>query len=1052
MRQLGIAAALAFGLCLARTGAVAQEAAPAAAPAPPATEADITALLDQEKPDPAKIAKRTADADAPIPANLTGAKRAQALFQRAQARALVGRIGDAITDTQDAIKLSKGENYPRVTSRYEQFLQRRMHEAGDDQHAVPMFLAQIRNFQSRNRGRLFSLYTELAQIYGVAGDLEHIEQLDRTVHALLAESRAWSEADVGPFRYQYQADVDDSDGYLLQLRNRYAEAEAAYHRARGQMQDLLDRSNEAVNHEGINFPVEDVQRAVENYQLAEARMKVQGGRPLEGEVDIREVLLRRLQRLGKYHEETGIAVSSLSSALIGEGRYDDAERMVRVVLDIYKTVGFRDDIPRVVFNLQLLAQVLDARNQTSQAQEVYDRIDALVAGWEPSRREVVQLEVPRLKQLIATGRAAEAVALASKKLERERARSGDNSPATAVVRGYLASALAKAGRSSEALAAFRAALPTLLESSRQEDNDDSLRAGAIADRNRYILENYLDCLTANPALLDAATLDSTIGLADVMRSRSVQRALAQASARSAARDPALGALARSEQDLSKQLNGAVGDLANLLALPAERRSDKAVKDIQAKIAKLRTDHANAARELGRRFPAYASLIDPPPIGAADLQALLRDDEVLLSFYFGEDRSFVWAIAKGKPAVLKALPITRAELEDKVGRLRAALDPQALTIETIPPFDLALAHGLYAALLAPVEDTWRGAHNLVVATNGALGFLPLGLLPVRPVPQPAPDAVLFAEYRSVPWLARDHAITTVPSVSSLKALRAAAASADNQRQKLIGFGDPYFNEAEAAAAAAPQDAGPKGTDLAGTAPAALDTRGMPLDRRSAPDAGNLEVSLATLPRLPDTADELRAIAVTLSVDPAKTLKLGKDANERVVKTTKLSGYRIVAFATHGLMADDIDGLDEPALALTAPKVAGIDGDGLLTTEKIIPLKLNADWVLLSACNTAAGAGTGAEAISGLGRAFFYAGARALLVTNWSVHSQSARELIVDLFRRQSADPKLARTEALRQAMMGLIDGKGYVDASGKTLFAYAHPFFWAPYTVVGDGGL
>jgi len=121
------------------------------------------------------------------------------------------------------------------------------------------------------------------------------------------------------------------------------------------------------------------------------------------------------------------------------------------------------------------------------------------------------------------------------------------------------------------------------------------------------------------------------------------------------------------------------------------------------------------------------------------------------------------------------------------------------------------------------------------------------------------------------------------------------------------------------------------------------------------------------------------------------------------------------------------------------------------DKILALKLDADWVVLSACNTAAGAGAGAQAASGLGSAFFYAGTRALLVTNWPVHSASARVLISDLFRRQSATPDLSRGEALRQAMMGLLDGPGYVDDSGHALYSYAHPLFWAPYSVIGDGG-
>jgi CHAT domain-containing protein len=140
-----------------------------------------------------------------------------------------------------------------------------------------------------------------------------------------------------------------------------------------------------------------------------------------------------------------------------------------------------------------------------------------------------------------------------------------------------------------------------------------------------------------------------------------------------------------------------------------------------------------------------------------------------------------------------------------------------------------------------------------------------------------------------------------------------------------------------------------------------------------------------------------------------------------------------------------------LALTAPDVADIDGDGLLTMEEVLALRLNADWVVLSACNTGTGAGAGAEAVSGLGRAFFYAGARTLLVTNWPVYSASARDLVTDLFRRQASDAKLTRAEALRQAMVDLMEGPGFKGVDGATLYAYAHPVFWAPYSIIGDGG-
>ena len=234
-------------------------------------------------------------------------------------------------------------------------------------------------------------------------------------------------------------------------------------------------------------------------------------------------------------------------------------------------------------------------------------------------------------------------------------------------------------------------------------------------------------------------------------------------------------------------------------------------------------------------------------------------------------------------------------------------------------------------------------------------------------------------------------------------------------------------------------------------AAASGRGLPFRRRATIKTRQVDsADLAQLPRLPDTADELKSIALSLKSDPAKVIHLGKDANERKVKETDLSRFRVIAFATHGLVPGDLDGLTQPALALSAPHVADVDGDGLLTMEEVLPLKLDADWVVLSACNTAAGAASGAEAVSGLGRAFFYAGTRALLVTNWPVHSASARELVTDVFRRQASDARLTRAEALRQAMIGLMDGPGYSDA-GKTLFSYAHPLFWAPYALIGDGG-
>ena len=112
-----------------------------------------------------------------------------------------------------------------------------------------------------------------------------------------------------------------------------------------------------------------------------------------------------------------------------------------------------------------------------------------------------------------------------------------------------------------------------------------------------------------------------------------------------------------------------------------------------------------------------------------------------------------------------------------------------------------------------------------------------------------------------------------------------------------------------------------------------------------------------------------------------------------------------------------------------------------------LKLDADWVVLSACNTAAGDSRDADALSGLVRGFFYAGSRALLVTHWPVETVSARLLVTEIFQRQAADARLSGAEALRQSMLALM-GKQSAPTGG---YSYSHPIFWAPYALVGDGG-
>jgi CHAT domain-containing protein len=157
-----------------------------------------------------------------------------------------------------------------------------------------------------------------------------------------------------------------------------------------------------------------------------------------------------------------------------------------------------------------------------------------------------------------------------------------------------------------------------------------------------------------------------------------------------------------------------------------------------------------------------------------------------------------------------------------------------------------------------------------------------------------------------------------------------------------------------------------------------------------------------------------------------------------RTGELAKYRIVHFATHGALAGDVIGSTEPGLVLTPPATDTPDDTGYLSASDITQLKLDADWVILSACNTAAGGANDAEALSGLARAFFYAGARALLVSHWSVNSVATVRLITSAVDRMATDKSVGRAEALRQAELALIDSYN------------PQPAFWAPFVVVGEG--
>ncbi len=527
----------------------------------------------------------------------------------------------------------------------------------------------------------------------------------------------------------------------------------------------------------------------------------------------------------------------------------------------------------------------------------------------------------------------------------------------------------------------------------------------------------------------------------VIESEAAQ-ALAQMAARQATGDTALAAFVRERQDLVARWQKE--DRALTAALASSPRDDAKIGELHGRLAAIDARIAEVDATLTRDFEAFAELQRPTPLDVAAVQARLGQNEVLL-FYADTGRigdtaaeTFLWVIPKNGDARWFRVPRSTGELSAAVYTLRESLGvgavtrgPKSLTTNTVATKQdvvLKAASELHSALLgeaAPLIEE----RDLVIVPSRALASLPFHMLVSE-----LPAASSTDHYRDARWLARDHAVTILPSVSSLAAPTPELATVA-ERQPYVAFANPLL-------------VGRTGTDRrafdrTGCAPTTVqvdDVEEQPrfaeLFRGATADAD----AVRSLQPLPETTDEACAIAAALGAD-ASALYLGAAATEATVKQLSASGAlaqtSVLHFATHGLISGELQGLSEPAIVLTPPATSTPDDDGLLTASEVSTLKLDADWVILSACNTASSDG-GGEALSGLARAFFYAGARALMVSHWPVNSDSAVRLASGAVEALTAEPAIGRAEALRRAMVAEIARGGVA----------ADPANWAPFIVVG----
>ena len=1029
--KVGIAIAASLSLC---GFALAQPVA-----APPRDVADVLVVLESYKPDPAAVAKLRAAAAAEAPANASERELAVFYHLRARARSETGDTVGEIADLDKALSHAPGLARRGVGERSD--ILREVYQVEFRAGNYPKAIAASREMITLDAtsGRAMGAWLGIESASIQMGDMKAAEEAVDRIEAIVTRLRRnyadWLNFENNTLKWREMA-----RGRLLEARGNYGVAEHHFRKALEHAEkDVQDNEVRIrANMGAITRPVAQRYWAETEGELA-ANLRAQG-RLAEAEYYSRRALLRSLETFGRYNLTTAAFISSLALVVHEQGRFADAEKLARVAVETYQASG----VPRSSVTLAqaraVLGAVLVAQERWPEAVALFEERDRdLASDAQQYERLRARDDLGWAIALVRTGQAAKAAPMLDRIYEGRRARGvADDDYALVEMRGFRALGMAATGRKPEAFGEFRAAVPVLLEASRHgASSEDS--GVARQQRLTWLLEGYLALLwdLRDGPELRAAGLDAaaeSFRIADVARGSVVQRALAASAARSVPSDPALAELARREQDALQRLT-TLGDLVNrLLAAPPEQKSPAIIEGLRKEIAALTAERAQLRKDLAQRFPEYAQLTEPKPVSAADIAAALAPQEALVAIYSAPSSAYVWAIRRGRPVAFAASPIGEAEIAQAVAKLRKAVDPGDEPPSAWTPFDVALAYSLYAKLLKPVEAGWQGASTLLVVPHKTLGQLPFGLLVTAPHQLGAPAQPQFAEFRAVPWLIRQAGIVQLPTASTLVTLRRAPARAGSK--PFVGIGDPVFRlaAAEAAAGGETRRGGPVRRNLSIAAKASADGK------------VNNSAGLAQLAPLPDTADEVLEIAKALGVERNGNVFLGTEASERNVKSGILLDRRIVVFATHGLVPGDLDGLTQPALALSAPRGARAPGDdGLLTLDEILSLKLNADWVVLSACNTASADGGASEAVSGLGRGFFYAGARSLLVSNWPVETVSARLITTGVFARQAKDPSQTRAEALRQQLLQMIDKEA---GNG---FTYAHPLFWAPFSLVGDGG-
>lgn len=575
-----------------------------------------------------------------------------------------------------------------------------------------------------------------------------------------------------------------------------------------------------------------------------------------------------------------------------------------------------------------------------------------------------------------------------------------------------------------------AAALTQAETSRINAGSQQLRASYLASVHQYYELNLDILMRLHQAHPDDGYDARAVQASERARARSLLELLTEA--RANLRAGVDKALLEQSDKLTQQLNAKA---QRQLQLTAQRGNAAQLQTLKQEISALEDESNQVEARIRQSNPHYAALTQPQPLSLPEIQQQLDADSLLLEYALGEERSWLWAITKTS---ITSVPLPkRAQIESAALQMRdllivrsqrprgeTARQREARITQADTQFPAAAA-ALSQMILSPVASLLEN-HRLIVVADGALQYVPFGALPEpgigdwglgtgekkRQPPAPSPQPLIVR-----------HELISLPSASTLAVLRQEMADRKPAPKTLAVFADPVFTSEEARSRAS------KARTETATTQSAQARSIVHEEGKAALAAGSLAIA-----RLPFTRQEAEQIlALVPKAENFKAIDFA--ATRAAALNPALSQYRYLHFATHGLIDSERPGLS--SLVLSLVDETGQPQDGFLRAHEIYNLKLPADLVVLSACQTGLGKEVKGEGLVGLTRGFMYAGAARVVVSLWSVNDKATSELMT-IFYRQMLQEHQRPAAALRAAQVEMWKHK-----------QWNAPYYWAAFVLQGE---